>query len=68
MGAMVSSAARLSPPWMRAFVWSGFGALAATSVVLLAHDPTDVLAGGGMGLLIGKAVGAVHARGQPRRT
>jgi membrane-associated phospholipid phosphatase len=43
---------------------SGLGTLAATRVVLLAHCPSDVLAGWGIGALINKAVGAAFGRAE----
>jgi membrane-associated phospholipid phosphatase len=48
----------------RAPLLSGLGTLAATRVVLLAHYPSDVLAGWGIGALINKAVGAAFGRAE----
>jgi len=49
---VMASAATLLPPRMRAAVW-GFGGLVATTrVALLAHWPSDVLAGVALGALI----------------
>jgi undecaprenyl-diphosphatase len=58
LSAIAASAHRLVPRRWRTTLWSALGALAATRVVLLAHYPSDVAAGWGLGALINKAVGA----------
>ena len=58
LAAIAASLRRLAPPRWRALVMSGLGALAATRIMLLAHYPSDVIAGWGIGVLINKAVGA----------
>lgn len=64
LSAIAASARRLVPKRWRAPLLSGLGALAATRVVLLAHYPSDVLAGWGIGALINKAVGAAFGRAE----
>jgi undecaprenyl-diphosphatase len=64
LSAIAASAQRLVPKRWRAPLWSGLGALAATRVVLLAHYPSDVLAGWGIGALINRAVGASFGRAE----
>jgi membrane-associated phospholipid phosphatase len=62
LGAIAGSLARMLPrPW-RPTVWLASGALAASRVVLLAHYPTDVLAGWGLGVLLNKATGRLLGR------
>jgi len=57
LGAIAGSLARVVPSRWRFALWSAFGALAATRVMLLAHYPTDVLAGLFIGAAINRAVG-----------
>jgi undecaprenyl-diphosphatase len=64
LSAIAASAQRLVPMRWRAPLLSGLGTLAATRVVLLAHCPSDVLAGWGIGALINKAVGAAFGRAE----
>ena len=52
------------PRRWRTALWSGRGALAATRVLLLAHYPSDVLAGWGIDALINKAVCRAFARAE----
>jgi len=61
LSAITASAQRLVPKQWRAPMWGGLAALAATRVVLLAHYPSDVVAGWSIGALINKAVGAAFA-------
>jgi membrane-associated phospholipid phosphatase len=51
-------------PWLVAL--AGGGSVAAERVVAGQHFPTDVLVGAAMGLAVGVAVPALHARGGPR--
>lgn len=64
LSAIAASAQRLVPRRWRAPLLGGLGALAATRVMLLAHYPSDVIAGWGIGALISKAVGAAVGRAE----
>ncbi len=68
LSAIAASAERLVPKRWRAPLWSGLGVLAATRVVLLAHYPSDVIAGWGIGALINKSVRAVFGRAERARS
>jgi membrane-associated phospholipid phosphatase len=57
LGAVAGSVLRLTPSRFRPFVWPGIIALASSRIMLLAHYPTDVAAGLGLGVLLDKAVG-----------
>jgi membrane-associated phospholipid phosphatase len=56
LGAIAPSAARLAPRSIRPLVWPALLSLAATRVLILAHYPTDVLAGFGIGVALNRAV------------
>jgi membrane-associated phospholipid phosphatase len=56
LGAMAPSAARLAPKSLRQFVWPTMICLASTRTLILAHYPSDVAAGLGIGLATNKAV------------
>lgn len=58
LSAIAGSARRLVPRRWWPTLIGAFGALAASRVVLLAHYPSDVVTGWGIGALINKAVGA----------
>jgi membrane-associated phospholipid phosphatase len=58
LGAMAPSAARLVPTSLRQVVWPTVFCLASTRTLMLAHYPSDVLAGLGIGLATNKAVRA----------
>jgi undecaprenyl-diphosphatase len=58
LSAIAGSARRLVPRRWWPTLIGALGALAASRVVLLAHYPSDVVAGWGVGALINKAVGA----------
>jgi membrane-associated phospholipid phosphatase len=58
LSAIAGSARRLVPRRWWPTLIGALGALAASRVVLLAHYPSDVVAGWGIGALINKAVGA----------
>jgi membrane-associated phospholipid phosphatase len=58
LSAIAGSARRLAPRRWWPTLIGALGALAASRVVLLAHYPSDVVAGWGIGALINKAVGA----------
>jgi membrane-associated phospholipid phosphatase len=64
LSAIAASAQRLVPRRWRAPLWSGLGALAATRVMLLAHYPSDVVAGWGIGALINRVVCAAFGRAE----
>jgi undecaprenyl-diphosphatase len=64
LGAIAASAQRLVPRRWRTTLWGALGALAATRVALLAHYPSDVVAGWGIGALINRAVGAVFGKAE----
>jgi membrane-associated phospholipid phosphatase len=62
LGAMAPSAARLAPKSLRQFVWPTMFCLASTRTLILAHYPSDVAAGLGIGLATNKAVKAALRR------
>jgi membrane-associated phospholipid phosphatase len=62
LGAMAPSAARLAPKSLRQFVWPTMFCLASTRTLILAHYPSDVAAGLGIGLATNKAVKATLRR------
>jgi membrane-associated phospholipid phosphatase len=62
LGAMAPSAARLAPKSLRQFVWPTMFCLASTRILILAHYPSDVAAGLGIGLATNKAVRAALGR------
>jgi undecaprenyl-diphosphatase len=68
VGAIAASAQRLVPRRWRAPLLSALGALAATRVVLLAHYPSDVIGGWGIGALINKTVCAAFGRADRARS
>jgi membrane-associated phospholipid phosphatase len=62
LGAMAPSAARLAPRSLRQLVWPTAFCLASTRTLILAHYPSDVAAGLGIGLATNKAVKAALRR------
>jgi undecaprenyl-diphosphatase len=62
LGAMAPSAARLVPRSLRQIVWPTVFCLASTRTLILAHYPSDVLAGLGIGLATNKAIRAALGR------
>jgi undecaprenyl-diphosphatase len=65
LGAIAPSAERLAPRSIRPWVWPALLSLAATRVLILAHYPTDVLAGFGIGVAIDRAVRTTLTRAAP---
>jgi membrane-associated phospholipid phosphatase len=62
LGALASAGAQLAPRGVRPFVWPTAIGLACTRILLLAHYPTDVLAGLTFGALLHKAIRAFMQR------
>jgi undecaprenyl-diphosphatase len=62
LGGMAPSAARLVPKSLRQLVWPTMFCLASTRTLILAHYPSDVAAGLGIGLATNKAVKAALRR------
>jgi membrane-associated phospholipid phosphatase len=58
LAAMAPSAIGLAPRSLRPLVWPAVLSLAATRILILAHYPSDVIAGLGIGIAIDKAIAA----------
>lgn len=56
LGAVAAATSRMAPAAVRPFLWPAVVALAATRFPLLAHWPTDIAAGLGMGVALERAV------------
>ena len=56
LGAVVAATSRMAPAPVRPFLWPAAVALAATRFLLLAHWPTDIAAGLGIGVALERAV------------
>jgi undecaprenyl-diphosphatase len=56
LGAIAGPLVRLAPARLRPAVWPALISLAASRVLLLAHYPSDVAAGLGIGVAIQRAV------------
>jgi undecaprenyl-diphosphatase len=63
LGAIAGPLARLAPR-LRPAVWPALISLAASRVLLLAHYPSDVAAGLGIGVLIERMVSRLRPRGR----
>lgn len=61
VGAVARLATGMTPPRWRPLLWSGFVSLLASRVLVLAHYPSDVLAGLTLGVGIDRAVAAIFA-------
>ena len=55
LGALAAAAARTAPAPIRPFIWPAAVAMAATRFLLLAHWPTDVVAGLAIGAALERA-------------
>ncbi len=68
LGAVAAAASRTAPAAVRPFIWPAVVALAATRFLLLAHWPTDIAAGLGMGVILERAaLRFAKAAGRRRR-
>ena len=69
LGAVAAAASRTAPAAVRPFLWLAVVGLAATRFLLLAHWPTDIAAGLGIGVALERAVlrftKAAGHRGRP---
>jgi membrane-associated phospholipid phosphatase len=66
IGALAAALRRTGPRWLRPFIWPLGIPLAGTRIVLLAHYPTDVLAGLFLGVTVEKAVTTIRRLASPR--
>lgn len=56
LGALAANFSRLTRPGLRPLIWSAAATLAATRILLLAHYPTDVVAGLALGAAVDRGV------------